>query len=95
VRVEARCVRGTEGDDGAKDAWRLVVTDDGIGFDERHRDRMFAIFQRLNGRGQYEGNGIGLALCARIVERHEGKIEAESTEGKGATFAVTLPLNQG
>jgi PAS domain S-box-containing protein len=95
VRVDAKCVPGTGGGDSAKDAWRLIVSDDGIGFDERHRDRMFAIFQRLNGRGQYDGNGIGLALCARIVERHEGRIEAESTEGEGATFTVTLPLNQG
>ena len=95
VRVSGERVPGSEGGDGAKDAWRLIVSDDGIGFDERHRDQMFAIFQRLNGRGQYDGNGIGLALCARIVERHEGRIEAESIEGEGATFTVTLPLNQG
>jgi signal transduction histidine kinase len=95
VRVSGRLVPGTKGTDGTKDAWRLIISDDGIGFDERHRNQMFAIFQRLNGRGQYDGNGIGLALCARIVERHEGSIEAESTEGEGATFTVTLPLNQG
>ena len=95
VRVSGRRVPAREGGDGAKDARRLIVSDDGIGFDERHRERMFAIFQRLNGRGQYGGNGIGLALCARIVQRNEGRIEAESTEGEGATFTVTLPLNQG
>ena len=95
LRIEAECVPGYDGEDSAGGSWRLIVSDHGIGFDERYRDRMFAIFQRLNGRGQYDGNGIGLALCARIVERHGGRIEAVSTQGEGATFVVTLPLNQG
>jgi signal transduction histidine kinase len=73
---------------------RLLVADQGIGFDERYLDRIFAPFQRLHGRGEYEGTGIGLAVCRRIVERHGGTITARSAPGQGATFVVTLPLRQ-
>jgi PAS domain S-box-containing protein len=73
----------------------LVVEDNGIGFDEKYLDRIFNVFQRLHGRGgKYEGTGIGLALCRKIVERHNGSIGARSSPGRGATFIVTLPLNQ-
>ncbi len=70
---------------------RLTVRDDGIGFDEKHRDRIFKPFQRLHGRGTYEGTGMGLAICRRIVDRHGGRIEVASTPGEGTTFTVTLP----
>ncbi len=70
------------------------VTDNGIGFDEKYLDRIFNIFQRLHGRAEYPGTGVGLAVCRRIVERHRGSIHATSTLGKGSTFLVTLPLNQ-
>ncbi len=72
----------------------LVVEDNGIGFDEKYLDRIFTVFQRLHGRGKYEGTGIGLAICRKIAERHGGGITARSTPGKGATFIVTLPLRQ-
>ncbi len=74
---------------------RLVVEDNGIGFDETYLERMFEPFQRLHGRAEYEGTGIGLALCRRIVERHGGTITARSTPGEGAAFVVTLPVRQG
>ena len=70
------------------------VCDNGIGFDEKYLDRIFTIFQRLHGRHEYEGTGIGLAVCRRIVERHLGVITAKSVFGEGATFIVTLPLKQ-
>jgi signal transduction histidine kinase len=70
------------------------VEDDGIGFDERFVDRIFNPFQRLQGREDYEGSGMGLAICRKIVERHGGKITAKSKKGKGAAFIVTLPRQQ-
>ena len=72
-------------------AWWITVEDNGIGFDEKYRDRIFQIFQRLHGRNEYEGTGIGLAICRKIVERHSGSITASSTPGAGAKFLITLP----
>lgn len=71
---------------------RIVIEDSGIGFDEKYLDRVFQIFQRLHGRNEYEGTGIGLAICRKIVERHGGSITANSAPGDGAKFIVTLPL---
>jgi light-regulated signal transduction histidine kinase (bacteriophytochrome) len=73
---------------------RLSVADNGIGFDEKYTDRIFQVFQRLHGRAEYEGSGIGLAVCRKIAERHGGGISARSTPGVGSTFTVTLPLQQ-
>jgi light-regulated signal transduction histidine kinase (bacteriophytochrome) len=70
------------------------VEDNGIGFDVKYIDRIFTIFQRLHGRGEYEGTGIGLALCQKIAERHGGAITATSRPGQGSTFTVTLPVKQ-
>ena len=72
----------------------LRVQDNGIGFDEKYMDKIFAVFQRLHGRTEYEGTGVGLAVCRRIVDRHHGTITATSQSGKGATFIVTLPVKQ-
>jgi two-component system sensor kinase FixL len=71
--------------------WRITVEDNGIGFDEKYRDRIFQIFQRLHGRNEYEGTGIGLAICRKIVDRHGGAITANSAPGTGARFVITLP----
>ena len=70
----------------------IEVEDNGIGFEQDYRERIFGIFQRLHGRGAYEGNGVGLAVCRKIVERHGGSITAEGRPGEGATFVVTLPI---
>jgi signal transduction histidine kinase len=72
-----------------------VVEDNGIGFEEEYLDRIFAPFQRLHGRSsQYQGTGMGLAICKKIVERHGGKITAKSKPEHGATFVISLPLDQ-
>lgn len=73
---------------------RIFVEDNGIGFDEKYLDRIFTLFQRLHGRSEYEGAGMGLAICRKIVERHGGSITAKSKPGEGSTFIVTLPLEQ-
>jgi PAS domain S-box-containing protein len=72
----------------------ISVQDNGIGFDEKYTDKIFAVFQRLHGRNEYEGTGVGLAVCRRIAERHHGTIIAKSKLGEGATFIVTLPVAQ-
>jgi PAS domain S-box-containing protein len=69
----------------------LTIQDNGIGFDEKYVDKIFAVFQRLHGRTEYEGTGVGLAVCRRITDRHGGTIVAKSKPGEGATFIVTLP----
>jgi len=85
VQVEARTRRNE---------CQILVKDNGIGFDMQYLDRIFKPFQRLHSRQEYEGSGMGLAICRRIVERHHGEITAISNPGEGATFIVTLPINQ-
>ena len=98
VNVRSECFDSTKNDRGGNSTGhplvRLLVADNGIGFDEKHHDRIFTLFQRLHGLGEFDGTGIGLALCRRIVERHGGTITAESALGRGSTFMVTLPLHQ-
>ena len=72
----------------------IIVEDNGIGMDEKYVDKIFQPFQRLHGRNEYEGAGMGLTICRKIVERHGGSIRVESAPGKGAKFIVQLPLQQ-
>ncbi len=86
VEVKARAKKGGS---------EITITDNGIGFDEKYLDRIFSVFQRLHERSSYEGTGIGLAVCRKIVEQYDGTITAESTKGKGSTFIVWLPIRKG
>ena len=72
-------------------AFQLFVEDNGIGFEQKYAERIFTIFQRLHGRGKYEGTGIGLALCRKIVVRHGGNITALGRPGEGSKFIINLP----
>jgi PAS domain S-box-containing protein len=83
VRVYARRLPGSV---------QIVVEDEGIGFNQGDAGRMFKPFERLVGRGDYEGSGMGLAICRKIVERHGGQIAALGAPGKGAAFVATLPV---
>lgn len=72
----------------------IVMTDHGIGFEQEYVDRIFDVFQRLHAAGKFPGSGIGLAICRKIVERHQGKITAKGMPGVGAIFTIELPLRQ-
>jgi light-regulated signal transduction histidine kinase (bacteriophytochrome) len=74
-----------------KDQWEIRVTDNGIGIAAEHRERIFEVFRRLHTSKDYEGLGMGLAICKKIVERHGGHIHVESTPDQGTTFVLTLP----
>ena len=84
IRAEQATCSGTPG-------WKVTVKDNGIGFEQQHAERIFAPFQRLHGRSEFGGSGIGLAIVRRIVERHSGTIQAESSPGHGALFTILLP----
>ncbi|MGI8438476.1 MAG: sensor histidine kinase [Chthoniobacterales bacterium] len=95
VKIESRLLEnGAEPNEEAVPRYEIAVSDNGIGFEEVYLDRIFELFQRLHGRQEYEGTGMGLAIVRKIVERHGGSITAKSAPGEGATFLVTLPLRQ-
>ncbi|HEY0678732.1 MAG TPA: ATP-binding protein, partial [Chitinophagaceae bacterium] len=73
---------------------RISIIDNGIGFDEQYRDKIFTIFQRLHTKEKYEGTGIGLAITKKIIDKHNGLITATSTENEGSSFILILPIVQ-
>ena len=98
VKISARITAAKEnrrGKEFPRDGLcEIEVEDNGIGFDENHLDRIFSPFQRLHGRSEFEGVGIGLAICRKIVEQHQGSIMAKSEPGGGSTFIARLPVKQ-
>lgn len=94
VPPEVHIRNRTERDGIGTSSMIIEVSDNGIGFEEAYCERIFGIFQRLHGRGAYDGNGVGLAVCRKIAERHGGSIEAQGRPGEGATFTLTLPTGQ-
>ena len=98
VKVQGRFLsergRRKAGHSVAEEQCKIVVEDNGIGFEQKHHERIFGVFQRLHPRDVFEGMGIGLALCRKIVERHHGTINAHSVPGQGSVFEVVLPVAQ-
>jgi PAS domain S-box-containing protein len=96
IRIQAHLIAnlfaGAADQDLCADQCEITIQDNGIGFDEKYLEKIFAVFQRLHGRNEYEGTGVGLAVCRRITDRHGGSITAMSKPGEGATFVVTLPV---
>jgi signal transduction histidine kinase len=87
--------RSLTGNPAVKGAWcRIYIADNGIGFNEMYLDKIFHMFQRLHGKGEYDGTGIGLTIVKKIIQKHNGLISAESKEGEGATFVLVLPVKQ-
>jgi signal transduction histidine kinase len=94
VMVASRQLDPAERNGDSVPGWEISVSDNGIGFEEVYLDRVFELFQRLHGRHEYEGTGMGLAICRKIVQRHGGTITARSVPERGATFIVHLPQRQ-
>jgi PAS domain S-box-containing protein len=97
VKISGQICHDLAADNGETAAgvtYCLTVEDNGIGFEDKHVEKIFKVFQRLHSRSEYEGTGIGLAVCRKIAERHGGKITAHSVPGEGTTFTVILPVKQ-
>lgn len=98
ISIQSRILNGEHSNAGEANSGdkrcEIMVTDNGIGFGEEFSETIFGVFQRLHGSSEYEGAGLGLAICRKIVERHGGEIRAEGTKGEGASFMATLPITQ-
>ncbi len=89
IKIECQLKKGKD-----NNFCEISISDNGIGFDNKYSEQIFGLFQRLHGRNEYEGTGIGLAICKKIVEQHGGNIKASSKEGEGSIFYIKLPLKQ-
>jgi light-regulated signal transduction histidine kinase (bacteriophytochrome) len=94
VKIHCALIANSDGRKHQDGLCQISIEDNGIGFDEKYVNRIFQVFQRLHSRAEYEGTGVGLAICRHIVERHCGSLTAKSAPGNGATFIVTLPISQ-
>ncbi|HEY1005549.1 MAG TPA: ATP-binding protein [Sphingobacteriaceae bacterium] len=97
ITIRSEVIRGSDAGPhlaADREYCRITVSDNGIGFDARYSEKIFVLFQRLHSRSEYPGTGMGLAICKKIVENHNGWITASGQEGMGASFTLLLPVNQ-
>lgn len=98
INITCRPLDDDEKDDyhlrGNGNVYQIIVKDKGIGFEQEYAMKIFQIFQRLHGKAEYPGSGIGLAICKKIVENHKGEIFAKSEPGEGAEFIIIIPESQ-
>lgn len=94
VKISSQRITMPSSSHAAKTYSKITILDEGIGIPSQYKEKIFTIFQRLHGRSEYDGTGIGLAVVRRIVERHGGKIEVTSKEGEGTKFEIYLPIVQ-
>lgn len=94
VKISSQRITMPSSSHAAKTYSKITILDEGIGIPSQYKEKIFTIFQRLHGRSEYDGTGIGLAVVRRIVERHGGKIEVTSKEGEGTKFEIYLPVVQ-
>ncbi len=97
IKIRSEIVHSTNGKNGVNNNngyCRIQVEDNGIGFEQKYAEQIFQMFKRLHLHSEFEGTGIGLALCKKIVEKHNGFITAQSKVGEGSTFTISLPLRQ-
>jgi hypothetical protein len=93
IRIGATVVKGVEaGLTPETDYHLLTVSDNGIGFEQEYAEKVFQMFQRLHGKAEYEGTGVGLSIARKVAENHNGMITAQSKPGEGATFSLYLPV---
>ncbi|MBC8282330.1 MAG: hypothetical protein H8E32_00820 [Nitrospinae bacterium] len=90
IEITSELLKGSNGNS----SYEISIKDNGIGFDQKYNEKVFKPLERLVGRSEYEGTGMGLSICKRIVERHGGTITVKSCLGEGATFIITLPEKQ-
>ena len=96
IKITAEKVTLNESESGVKKGgafWKIEISDNGIGFEQQYAHKIFEVFQRLHGKTEYEGTGIGLAICKKIVQSHNGIITATGELNVGTTFTVLLPDN--
>jgi signal transduction histidine kinase len=96
LRIQSNSIDGSRYKEliASRRYYEITVEDNGIGFDEKYLDHIFKVFQRLHGKGEFEGTGVGLAICKRVVLYHHGFITAHSQLNQGTTFVIVLPESQ-